>query len=210
MKKMKYFSNYEKEEKWLREMALQGWFLTGAPLFSYSFEKGEPQDVTFRIDFRTFKNKDDFADYVQMFADSGWQHIGGTKNTGTQYFVQTGGNYNDDIFSDNRSKAGRYLRTSKMWFSLLLPYSVLFFSLLVQGTIDFTAIFHPQDLYYTPGLWQKTGFDFWRAFLFETPFALGRGFAWVLYLVIVLFFLYSTLKSVYMGRKLLYKDEKSL
>lgn len=62
-----------------------------------------------------------------------------------------------------------------------------------------TVFTDPKALYYTPGLWEKTGAAFWTAFLFETPFALGRGFAWLLFpLLIGLYLIFSAMaKSRY-------------
>jgi len=62
---------------------------------------------------------------------------------------------------------------------------------IAQGTFfRIDALINPKVLYYTPGLWERSGFDFWRAFLFETPFALMRGFSWgVMSLFILVYFI---------------------
>ena len=109
MKKFKPFLNYEKEERWLADMASQGYHLKEVG-FGYSFESAPPEQVVIKIDYRRFKKEQDFLDYLALFEDSGWQHISGTKNIGFQYFKKTNSDSTEDIFSDTTSRAGRYKR----------------------------------------------------------------------------------------------------
>jgi hypothetical protein len=70
-----------------------------------------------------------------------------------------------------------------------LPLLVVFY---LVDIIDFKAFINPKELYLTPGLWDKTGISFWFSFLFETPFALMRGFAWsFMPLTIILYLLFG-------------------
>lgn len=116
MKKIKFFLQFDKEEKWLEYMANQGWMLYRKSLFYY-FRKIVPETKTIRIDYREIKSKKDFLDYCALFEDSGWKHIAGTKSSGTQYFLKMNNNSMEDIFSDTFSRAGRYKRLSNMWLS---------------------------------------------------------------------------------------------
>lgn len=207
MKKYKFFVDFAKEEAWLDSMAQQGYFLVNVSSFGgYTFVEDKPQKFDYRIDYRTFRRHSDFDDYVQMFEDSGWHHVSGTKNSGIQYFVRTRPDVESDIFSDSASKAGRYLRYSKTWLVLTAVYALFLVGSLLNGSFSIDAFLNPQDLYFTPGLWEKTGFDFIRAFLFETPFALGRGFFWVILLVIVVYFAYLAIRLIVLGRKLRYEE----
>lgn len=191
MKKYKCFIDYNKEEKWLNEMAQQGYELDSAS-FGYNFHNIKPENQIIRIDYRVFKNQKDFIDYCTLFEDSGWRHIAGTKYSGAQYFKKIKEDSEDDIFSDVVSKAGRYKRVSNMWLTMAICYLPIIIVLLTQGNIDYNAITHPKLLYYTPGLWEMTGSKFWAHFLFETPFALGRGFSWLaLLLFIILYFSFA-------------------
>ena len=74
---MKYFTifEYEKEEKYLREMHKDGWkFLKVSGLGTYHFEKCTPEDVVYQLDYNKdgIKHKDE---YLQMFSDCGWEHL---------------------------------------------------------------------------------------------------------------------------------------
>lgn len=50
MKKRKLFFNYQKEEKWINEMAASGWHLVGYKIGRYTFEKGKPGEYDYCIE----------------------------------------------------------------------------------------------------------------------------------------------------------------
>src|SRR5699024_6085890 len=86
-------------------------------------------------------------------------------------------------------------RFAKMCFELavaFIPVLVVFF---IADIIDFNAFVNPKALYLTQDLWDKTGSDFWSAFLFETPFALMRGIIWLFILLMIIFYLYFVVYS---------------
>ena|SRR5690625_1739587 len=154
MFKFKIFLDFDKEEKWLEDMAGNGYHLNKAS-FGYHFLEGKPEEITIKIDYRPFKHKEDFLDYRMMFEDSGWKHIAGTKNSGIQYFKKDS-KTEDDIFSDHHSKAARYKRYANMSFQLAISYLPLLVVFYLTDIIDFNAFINPKELYYTPGLWDKT------------------------------------------------------
>ncbi len=170
MKKFRFYLRFDREEKWLEAMAENGWILSKKSLL-YTFQKAAPEKRTIKIDYREFQNKRDFADYCSLFEESGWKHLAGTKSSGTQYFLKSGENNDEDIFSDTLSRAGmykRYAQAWETWFVLFIPY------LFARGW-DFSELLSPAEWYFTPGLWELSGLSFWKAFLFETPFVIFRG-----------------------------------
>lgn len=198
----KMFFDYTKEEHWLSDMSEKGYALisTGR-LGKHTFQKTEPQKYIYRIDYRDFKNTSDFEDYRTLFEDSGWMHLWGTKNSGTQYFVQIRENALNDVFSDAASKAGRYKRLYSMWLSLTTTFLPILVALYMTSQYKLTALTNPKALYLTPGLWEMSGWRFWRAFLFETPFAFGRGFMWLLFLIIIALYFAAFLKAFILYRR---------
>lgn len=191
MIKYRFFLDFAKEEAWLREMARQGWELTGVS-FGYHFRQTEPQDAVIRIDFRQFTGQDEYLNYRTLFEDSGWQHIAGSLKSGVQYFkrVRSGSNLSapggpgeagaddsqpEDIFSDQLSRAERYRRISRFWLTMALVFLVILLALGLTGASDLRALVQPSRFYLTPGLWERSGEAFWSAFWFETPFALFRA-----------------------------------
>jgi hypothetical protein len=202
--KYKLFFDFTKEELWLSKMSEDGYALISVSSFGkYTFQKIEPRKYNYRIDYRVFSRTNDFQDYSSLFEDSGWKHLWGRKNSGSQYFVQLKDNASNDIFSDSASKAGRYRRFYSMWLSLLMTFFPIFVAILMTNQYNITAFTNPKALYYTPGLWDMSGVGFWKAFLFETPFAVGRGFIWLLFLAVLLFYFGSFLRAFLLYRRYL-------
>jgi hypothetical protein len=201
MRRYKLFYNLDKEEQWLNDQASQGNIFTGKSTGSYRFLRGKPEKTNIRIDYRVFKKQADFEDYLALFEDSGWKHIAGTKGSGYQYFKQAGGIDTGDIFSDRDSKAARYKRMSRMWASLAAIYIPVFFLLLATKTVDGGAFLQPKELYLTQGLWEKAGTEFWRAFWFETPFALFRGLLWMSFPLMIILYVFFSMKATRQYRR---------
>ncbi|MCD4839063.1 MULTISPECIES: DUF2812 domain-containing protein [Neobacillus] len=192
LRKFKFFIDFDKEEKWLNEMAKKGYQFLHKSIFGYTFQESEPENTIIKIDFRRFKNQADFIDYITLFEDSGWKHVSGSKGSGAQYFKKIDPNAHDDIFSDQLSKAGKYKRLSEMFIELGLCYVPIFAALVATDAIDIAALFHPKQLYLTKGLWDMTGGEFWKAFLFETPFVIFRTLSWLFIpIMILLYFIFG-------------------
>jgi len=99
----------EKEEFWLRQMALAGFHLVSPnPFGVYTFSPGEKQDVAYRLDYAT--SKYNTAEYYQLFQDAGWEHVG--QMGGWQYWRKpvSSGQEAPEIFTDNESKIQKYRR----------------------------------------------------------------------------------------------------
>lgn len=97
MWRLKFFLDFEKEEKWLEEMAWKGYQLK-SDTFGYRFRIAEPEDTKIKIDHRVFNRRSDFINYCTLFEDSGWKHIAGKWWSGTQYFKKVDEESEDDIF----------------------------------------------------------------------------------------------------------------
>lgn len=194
MKAFRLFMKYEKEEKWLQELAARGWLLRRVCL-AYTFAPSAPSTEPIRIDFHQFSRKSDYRNYLAIFEDCGWMHIAGYMSTGVHYFQRVRQDASEDIFSDAASKAGRYKRAAEMWFSLFCCYLALLFSL--SSTNDYGQyFFNPQSAFLTPGLWSRSGYEFWLAFLLELPFAIFRICPPLIFLLITVFFAICTVKCL--------------
>lgn len=200
MIRFRFFLNFAKEEAWLSEMARQGWELTNV-FFGYHFRRAEPQNAVIRIDFRVFSSQSEFDNYIALFEDSGWQHIAGRPGSGTQYFKRVSEDSSEDIFSDDLSRAARYRRFSHLWLGTAVFIAVILLALSITGAADLRALIEPRRFYLTPGLWERTGDAFWRAFWFETPFAVFRAVILYSQPVLLALYLYAALKSLYLFRK---------
>ena len=54
---------FEKEERWLNEMAQEGWALTCGGFCTYTFEKCEPGEYIIRVE--TLDNSSDFENFME-------------------------------------------------------------------------------------------------------------------------------------------------
>lgn len=205
MRIRKCFLDSVKEEKWINDMLKEGQELVYSKGGTYYFKEKSDDKVSIKSDFRYFKSQRDYSDYLLMFEDSGWMHVKGTKYSGMQYFKKVGCSSGDDIFSDKPSKAAKYKRMADIWLSILVAYLPICIVFIINGYINMRAFIYPKELYYTPGLWNMTGVRFWKAFAFETPFALGRGFSWLIFPVAIIFSGYF-----YFRTNRVYKREKAV
>ena len=51
LRKFNYFFNDESEENWINEMSAKGWHFKQFRLGMYAFEKGEPGEYIYRVDY---------------------------------------------------------------------------------------------------------------------------------------------------------------
>jgi len=115
----------EQEEAWLRQMSQEGLHLAslGFPGF-YNFTPGEPANYVYRLDFIT--DSKDRANYLQLFKDAGWEHLG--HMGGWQYFRTLAGEGElPEIYSDPDSKIQKYRRLLA-YLTIFLPISIIFFT----------------------------------------------------------------------------------
>lgn len=107
-------ADYEEAEIWLSRQHKNGWrFLKVISPCVFVFEKCEPEEVAYRLDFH---NNKETADYFQMFSDYGWEYI--CRCIGWLYFRrpldETASGQDGEIFSDNESRfelADRIMKT---------------------------------------------------------------------------------------------------
>lgn len=175
MKVFKVFYKFETEERFLNNMLEKGWLFTNRSFFGfYHFEKATSSDGKIRIDYRIFKNKNEYEDYRNMFLDFGWINIKGNAYNGKQYFISKNSDVDATLFSTKQSAQDRY----KRMLTLSIIYTFLFFIYFYTSLNNYhtSQIEYGRNWFgfYTPGLWEKTGFEFIFAFLFELPLALLR------------------------------------
>lgn len=70
---MKWFWvwDFEKEEKWLNEMAANGWALIRVGFSRYTFERCEPEEYTVRLEMHGYDE-----DYLSFMEDAGAEYVG--------------------------------------------------------------------------------------------------------------------------------------
>lgn len=97
-------TDYEEEENYLRKMHKDGWKFTHVTLPGfYHFEKCEPEDVVYRIDFNPQPSHKK-ENYTKLYEDYGWEYLQDMNEY--SYFRKSASETEADteIFSDNASK----------------------------------------------------------------------------------------------------------
>ena len=97
---------YEEEEAFLEKQHKEGWKVVSYKLPGfYKFEKCEPEDMTYRIDF-TNENGSKNPEYQQMFADNGWEFLWSVNGFSIfrKPLAANNADKSNEIFTDNESK----------------------------------------------------------------------------------------------------------
>lgn len=89
--------DFEKEEKWLNEMAMQGWALTAVCLCRYTFERCEPEEYTIRLEMHDYD-----TDYISFMEEIGAEYVGSLMKW--KYFRRRSEYGTFDLFSDIDSR----------------------------------------------------------------------------------------------------------
>ena len=112
-KVLRFFTpdNYEKEEAFLTEMSRKGWHFIRFKVFVYEFEKGQPMNYVYKLDYKRDK-KEDKDNYLAMFKDCGWENIYEFRMLGGvwEYFRKISDTGEDQLFTDNESKIDLLVR----------------------------------------------------------------------------------------------------
>lgn len=119
MKKIihKYIWSYEKEEKWLNEMAAKGLALTSISFCRYEFEESLPGEYCIRVELlENLPNHPESIQYIKFIEETGAEHVGSV--TRWVYFRKKTSDGAFDLFSDISSRIS-YLNRIFTLFTLL-------------------------------------------------------------------------------------------
>lgn len=180
LKKTKFFANVMKEEQWLNEQLQAGYKCTNiSSIGTFTFEQTNEQYVM-RLDYQGYLSGQKFEEYKGIYEEFGWMHVKGSRFDGIHYWQKIS-DTQDDMFSDRQSKYNYYKRLMNYSLSFATMFLALSFIIYDGNPLNV------KELYMTEGLWEMEGSLFWKAFIFETPFALLR-------LMPILIFIVSAIK----------------
>ena len=118
IKKFFWAWEYEKEEKWLNEMAAKGLALVDYSIFRYSFEPCEPGEYSFKIQLLEHNpNHPESEQYIRFMEETGAEQVASYLNW--VYFRKKTADGPFDLYSDNESR----LKHLKRIIALILPIS---------------------------------------------------------------------------------------
>lgn len=125
IRRWKYYTiaDVEKEEQYLTQMASKGWRFVDTNGFLYTFEKCEPENVAYRLDYSGIPlcQRDD---YYAMFRDYGWEYL--QDINGFSYFRKSADGVSPDeleLFSDGES----HLKMIRKFLCAKLPLIFIMF-----------------------------------------------------------------------------------
>lgn len=104
---------FDQEEKWLNQMAQQGWALDGVGLSGYRFIACEPGEYTVRLEMHPFDQK-----YVDFMAETGAQYVGRWMQW--MFFRKKSADGAFDLFSDLDSRLTHLGRIERVLWGLAL------------------------------------------------------------------------------------------
>ena len=105
--------DFEKEEKWLNDMAAEGWVLCGVGFCRYEFEMCEPGEYTVRLEFLEHLPKSrEGEDYIRFLEETGAEHIGNYVRWA--FFRKKCSEGSFDIYSDLPSRVAHLRRMQHM------------------------------------------------------------------------------------------------
>ena len=138
-KEFKYFTifNHKDEEQYLRKQHNAGWkFIKVTGFGVYHFERCQPEDVVYQLDYNQ-ESADNKGEYIQMFADCGWDYI--QEYAGYSYFRKSvsGMNGDEEIFCDDSSRLAMMERVYKgRLLPLLVTFTVILLPQFILNLVD--------------------------------------------------------------------------
>ena len=99
--------DFEKEERWLNEMAQVGWVLDKIGYCRFEFKRCEPGEYVVRLEMHPENDG-----YVEFMQETGAEYIGNMLQW--KYFRKKAGEGSFDIFSDIDSRIGHLNKIGKM------------------------------------------------------------------------------------------------
>ncbi|WP_433745859.1 DUF2812 domain-containing protein [Falsibacillus pallidus] len=127
----RFYLDDEKEEKWINEMAAQGWHLKKFSLGRFTFTKGEPGAFVYRNEFVAGKSSMEKKDYFEFLKDSGIAIV--HEFGGWVYMKKPGAEGPFELYTDTSSKIGYYKRK-------LNNFLILFFINALMGAINISFL----------------------------------------------------------------------
>lgn len=107
--------NYRQEEKWITDQSAAGWHLVKPYAFAQEFEKDDSARYVYRIDYQqNYRNKTEFADYLQLYADDGWEYVGTVSGMWHYFRKVRKGEETYELYTDRSSLKGFYRKIQVM------------------------------------------------------------------------------------------------
>jgi hypothetical protein len=145
MKVFKLFFNEEREEQWLNEMCAKGWHFKKWRAYKYTFEKGEPGEYTYRLDYLLkFGFGREVKEYIDFVEGTGAELV--QKNFSWAYFRQHRDEGPFVLYSDTSSKLKFVNRLFAFYVTVIL---INILSIVMNGSLSLTEGDHSVHDFFT-------------------------------------------------------------
>lgn len=131
----KLYYDYEKEEKWLNEMALKGMALSNYSWCKYAFEDCEPGEYIYRIELlKDLPTHPNSMAYIKFMQEMGVEHVASYMRW--VYFRKKASEGQFDLYSDIESRITHYKRINLLWSILSLVEGIIGLSIIIMGSVN--------------------------------------------------------------------------
>ena len=128
----KLYVNWEKEEKWLNEMAAKGLALTDYMWCRYVFEETEPGAYVYRIDLLDhLPSRPQSRKYIEFLEEAGIEFVSSYMRW--VYFRKKADGQPFALYSDISSQIARNKRVRLLWLPLCFAELAIGFSNILMG-----------------------------------------------------------------------------
>lgn len=128
----KAFLDYEKEEKWLNEMAARGLAMTDYSWCRYVFEDTPPGEYTYRLELlENVAVHPQSQKYIEFLEETGVEQVAAYMRW--VYFRKKTKDGTFNLYSDIDSKLGHYQRVYQLWLVLTIAELLIGFSNTMLG-----------------------------------------------------------------------------
>ena len=111
------FLYFEKEEKWLNKMAAQGWALTNCTFFVYTFEKSEPGEWIYHIEYlERDLSSTQTQEYLSFMNEKGVETV--SHFASQTYFRKKVATGSFELFFNTASRIANYKHIIRLWVAL--------------------------------------------------------------------------------------------
>ena len=176
MRVIRYFFDFvEGQERWLNEMAAKGYRLTGCSIFCYEFEKCNPNEYEYAVEFVADKSSSETKDYKDFLENLGFRTF--TKNINLNYSIgkfrwrpwakglgqvaTSPGNYNKELLIVEKTKNGPPIQLHTDIRDVISQYCLIRNSYAFSMAMCFAFVvisFFPHTSFSDFSLWGKIAF----------------------------------------------------
>ena len=120
MKKFRLYWDKDKDENFINNMSSKGWMYKKFFFGVYTFEKGQPNEYTYRYDLISDKNTTELNEYIQLIEDTGAEYV---QRWGIWGVFRKKGEF--ELYTDKESEKKSYEKIRNTFLIFLIAESLI-------------------------------------------------------------------------------------